>query len=107
MNDQVVPPFVDANTPSWQPCALPQPLLPPEFEFGAIDCTWAYTTSGLLGATARSIRPIWLPLVALTYGLPLPALRFAPVVYGLPATCVPKTKPVVLPAIDVNAGQPL
>ena len=36
MYDQDVPPFVVAQTPSWQPGAPPQLPL-----FAAIDCTWA------------------------------------------------------------------
>ena len=54
-----------------------------------------------------STRPSWSPLVALTYGAPLPAFRFAPVVYGLPVTAVPNTKPFAFDAIDVKVGQPL
>jgi hypothetical protein len=53
MNDHDVPPSAVAQTPSWQPGA-PLQLAG---VFGAIDCTWAYITLGLLGATAMSILP--------------------------------------------------
>ena len=54
-----------------------------------------------------SMRPSWLPLDRLTYGLPLPAFMFAPVEYGLPVTLLPNLKPLVFVAIDVKLGQPL
>jgi len=98
---------VVAKTPSWQPAAPAQPLLPPLLLLGAIDCTWAYIVLGLLGATAMSMRPSWSPVVVLTYGLRLPAVNSAPAWYALPATSEPKTNPLALPAIDVKVGQPL